>query len=127
MRPEIREDVEPFARNLHEKKWKSSERDAIRDEFFLTEEEADATAEILIELEKSDRKSTRKEGSKSMEQKLWYAVMRDREDDDWGYGSYDIEEAKQMLTEEESPEAYIAVIAEGENPVCVDEILREDI
>ena len=62
-----------------------------------------------------------------MEQKLWYAVMRDREDDDWGYGSYDIEEAKQMLTEEESPEAYIAVIAEGENPVCVDEILREDI
>lgn len=62
-----------------------------------------------------------------MEKKLWYAVMRDREDDDWGYGSYDIDEAKQMLTEEESPEAYIAVIAEGENPVCVDEILREDI
>ena len=62
-----------------------------------------------------------------MEQKLWYAVMRDREDDDWGYGSYDIEEAKQMLAEEESGEAYIAVIAEGENPVCVDEILREDI
>ena len=62
-----------------------------------------------------------------MEQKLWYAVMRDREDDDWGYGSYDIDEAKQMLTEEESPEAYIAVIAEGENPVCVDEILREEI
>ena len=45
----------------------------------------------------------------------------------WGYGSYDIDEAKQMLTEEESPEAYIAVIAEGENPVCVDEILREEI
>ena len=62
-----------------------------------------------------------------MEQKLWYAVMRDREGDDWGYGSYDIEEAKQMLAEEESGEAYIAVIAEGENPVCVDEILREDI
>jgi len=62
-----------------------------------------------------------------MEKKLWYAVMRDREDDDWGYGSYDIDEAKQMLTEEESPEAYIAVIEEGENPVCVDEIRREDI
>ena len=123
MRPEIREDVEPFARNLHDKKWKSSERDAIRDEFFLTEEEADATAEILFELEKSDRKS---EGEKMSDRK-WYAVMRDREDDDWGYGSHDIEEAKQMLTEEESGEAYIAVIAEGENPVCVDEILREDI
>jgi hypothetical protein len=62
-----------------------------------------------------------------MEKKLWYAVMRDREDDDWGYGSHDIDEAKQMLAEEESGEAYIAVIEEGENPVCVDEILREDI
>ena len=62
-----------------------------------------------------------------MEKKLWYAVMRDRDDDDWGYGSHDIDEAKQMLTEEESPEAYIAVIKEGENPVCVDEIRREDI
>lgn len=123
MRPEIREDVEPFARNLHDKKWKSSERDAIRDEFFLTEEEADATAEILFELEKSDRKSE----EKKMSDRKWYAVMRDREDDDWGYGSYDIEEAKRMCLDQESPEAYIAVIEEGENPVCVDEILREDI
>ena len=123
MRPEIREDVEPFARNLHDKKWRSSERDAIRDEFFLTEEEADATAEILFELEKSDRKS---EGEKMSDRK-WYAVMRDREDDDWGYGSYDIDEAKRMCLDQESPEAYIAVIEEGENPVCVDEILREDI
>lgn len=123
MRPEIREDVEPFARNLHDKKWKSSERDAIRDEFFLTEEEADATTEILFELEKSDRKSE----EKKMSDRKWYAVMRDREDDDWGYGSHDIDEAKQMLTEEESGEAYIAVIEEGENPVCVDEILRDDI
>lgn len=123
MRPEIREDVEPFARNLHEKKWKSSERDAIRDEFFLTEEEADATAEILIELEKSDRKSE----EEKMSDRKWYAVMRDREDDDWGYGSYDIDEAKRMCLDQESPEAYIAVIAEGENPVCVDEILPEDI
>ena len=59
-----------------------------------------------------------------MEKKLWYAVMRDREDDDWGYGSYDIDEAKRMLTEEESGEAYIAVIAEGENPLCVDEVFN---
>lgn len=62
-----------------------------------------------------------------MEKKLWYAVMRDRDDDDWGYGSHDIEEAKRMCLDQESPEAYIAVIEEGENPVCVDEILREDI
>lgn len=57
---------------------------------------------------------------------LWYAVMQDREDDDWGYGSYDIEEAKRMCLDQESPEAYIAVIAEGKNPVCVDEVLNDE-
>lgn len=27
---------------------------------------------------------------------LWYAVMRDTEDTDWGAGSYDLDEAKAM-------------------------------
>jgi hypothetical protein len=51
----------------------------------------------------------------------WYAVMRDENDTDWGYGSEDIAVAKEMLTEmrEDNPEAYIAVI---ENDVCVEEI-----
>ena len=59
--------------------------------------------------------------------KYWYAVMKDNEDDDWGYGSYDLAEAQKMV--EKFPEGYIAVIDEGldENgnpgdPICVEEI-----
>ena len=51
MRREIRNEVEPLAISLYEKKWRSDERDAIRDEFMLTEEEADAVAEIIKDLE----------------------------------------------------------------------------
>lgn len=60
--------------------------------------------------------------------KLWYAVMSDREDNDWGTGSFDLDEAMEML--KEYPEGYIAVIdanydengnatTDGE---CIDEI-----
>ena len=56
-----------------------------------------------------------------MEKKLWYAVMRDREDNDWGTGSYNLEEAREMV--KRYPEGYIAVIDEGDgDPICVDEI-----
>ena len=57
--------------------------------------------------------------------KYWYAVMTDREDTDWGYGSYDLEEAKQKARNY-GKEAYIAVIAEGNDPTCVDEMSQED-
>lgn len=57
--------------------------------------------------------------------KYWYAVMRDRDDDDWGYGSYNLDEAKQMARNY-GDEAYIAVIEESENSVCVEEIRQED-
>ena len=55
---------------------------------------------------------------------LWYAVMRDREDD-WGTGSYDLAEAEDMLRNirTDYPAAMIAVIDNSvDNPVCVDEI-----
>ena len=55
----------------------------------------------------------------------WYAAMRDRDDDDWGYGSYDLDEAKKMARDL-GEEAYIAVIQEGGDPVCVEEIMQED-
>jgi len=58
------------------------------------------------------------------ENRFWYAVMRDREDDDWGTGSYDLEEAKEMCRQ--YPEGYIAVIKEGADPICVEEIEKED-
>lgn len=58
-----------------------------------------------------------------MDKSYWYAVMQDDDDNDWGYGSYDLEEAKRMA--EEFADGYIAVIDEGADPVCIDEIRRE--
>lgn len=64
--------------------------------------------------------------------KYWYAVMRDREDDDWGTGSFDLDEAKAMTRA--YPEGYIAVI-DGDfddnglpttDPICIDEIEQGD-
>jgi hypothetical protein len=56
-----------------------------------------------------------------MDRNLWYAVMKDENDDDWGTGSYNLDEAREML--DRYPEGYIAVIDEStDNPVCVEEI-----
>ena len=54
----------------------------------------------------------------------WYAVMADREDNDWGYGSHDLAEAKQMLKDAEYTDGYIAVI---ENDVCVEELTQDEL
>ena len=52
---------------------------------------------------------------------IWYAVMADDEDDDWGTGSYDLDEAKEMV--KKYPNGYIAVIKEGKSDsTCIDEI-----
>ena len=58
-------------------------------------------------------------------EKLWYAVERDAEDNDWGTGSYDYKEAVQMAREL-GPEAQIAVIEEGPDPICVEVITSEN-
>lgn len=50
----------------------------------------------------------------------WHAVMKDHDDDDWGYGSYNLIRAKEMCLE--YPDGYIAVIQEGIDPICIDEI-----
>lgn len=55
---------------------------------------------------------------------IWYAVQRDPQDD-WGTGSRNLEEAKEMAREQldEYPDTLIAVIDDsGSNPVCIDEI-----
>ena len=57
----------------------------------------------------------------------WYAVMADREDNDWGYGSHDLSEAKQMLKDAEYEDGYIAVIEMGNDPVCVEVFTREEL
>ena len=54
---------------------------------------------------------------------VWFAVLRDNWDNDWGYGSYDLDKAVEMalkMREDGDENAYIAV-----NPVdafCIDEI-----
>lgn len=57
-----------------------------------------------------------------MENKLWYAVMRDNDDNDWGSGSYDYDEAVEMVQKYIPDGGYIAVIEEGNDPICVEEI-----
>lgn len=52
---------------------------------------------------------------------LWYAVMQDNQDTDWGYGSENIIVAK-AKAQNCGDEAYIVVIENGKDPVAVDEI-----
>lgn len=51
--------------------------------------------------------------------------MMDLEDNDWGTGSHDLKEATEKVLAYRAagcPDAYIAVIDDGSDPVCVDEI-----
>ncbi|MBR0341548.1 MAG: hypothetical protein IJH64_04785 [Oscillospiraceae bacterium] len=54
--------------------------------------------------------------------KTWYAAMRDHDDNDWGTGSYNLDDAKEMARNM-GEDAYIAVIdMSGNEPMCIDEI-----
>lgn len=57
-------------------------------------------------------------------QRVWYAVLMDEEDNDWGTGSYDKTEAMEMAERMEAEK--IAVIEMGDDPVCIDEIYMYD-
>lgn len=52
-----------------------------------------------------------------MENKLWYAVEKDAEDNDWGYGSFDKAEAIEMAKRTESE---IIAVIDGDE--CVEEL-----
>ena len=58
----------------------------------------------------------------------WYAVLMDRSDNDWGFGSFDRAEAERMAIRqlEDHPDVRIAVIEEGNDPVCIDVIDQDD-
>lgn len=65
-----------------------------------------------------------------MKKKLWYAVLSDRDDNDWGTGSFVLSEAIAMLKRDYPVDGLIAVI-DGDydedgnattDPVCVEEI-----
>jgi translation initiation factor IF-3 len=55
-----------------------------------------------------------------MEKKLWYAIEKDEDDNDWGTGSFDYDEAVKMAHDQNC--TIIAVIEDGDDPICVDEI-----
>lgn len=52
---------------------------------------------------------------------LWYAVMQNNQDTDWGYGSKDLAVAKAMA-QNIGGDAYIVVVDDGDDPIAVDEI-----
>ena len=59
-------------------------------------------------------------------EQIWYAVLRANDDNDWGTGSYDLDEALAMAREWREDgweDAFVAVIDEsGNEPMCVEEI-----
>lgn len=57
-----------------------------------------------------------------MENKLWYAVLMDKDDNDWGYGSFNEEEAYKMVKPFIKDGGYIAVIDDSNDPICIKEI-----
>lgn len=57
--------------------------------------------------------------------KLWYAVLRGREDNDWGYGS-EIRRKAESMAVNMGPDAYIAVIDTEGDPICIEEIEQSD-
>ena len=66
-----------------------------------------------------------------MEKKLWYALMKDMDDSDWGTGTYDRDEAIRRMKDSNGFYTLIAVIDEGDgNPgsaVCVAEITVDEV
>jgi hypothetical protein len=47
--------------------------------------------------------------------KTWYAVMENKTDSDWGFGSYDLNEAKEMLKQQDWTDGYILEIDDETN------------
>ena len=56
---------------------------------------------------------------------LWYAAMKDADDTDWGTGSHDRAEAIQKARDLRDCgyyDAYVAIISDGPDPVCIGEL-----
>ena len=60
-----------------------------------------------------------------VESECWYAVMKDADDTDWGTGSHDRAEAIQKARDLRDcgyDDAYVAIISDGPDPVCIGEL-----
>lgn len=103
-------DFESSASALYDGGWRCSDREELMQEYCMTESEVE---EICIELNRIEENK-----------RLWYAAVTD-DDNDCGCGSFNIDEAKE-LCKRYGDDYYIAVIEEGNDPVCIREIRRED-
>lgn len=70
-----------------------------------------------IDTTEGDNLRKRKDLIKMTENRLWYAVQADREDNDWGTGSFDYDEAVEMA---KYRDCTIIAVIDGEE--CIDEI-----
>lgn len=59
-----------------------------------------------------------------MTNERWYALMTSAEDNDWGTGTFDYDEAVKKVKESDGYYTMIAVI---ENDVCVEEIYADEM
>lgn len=59
-----------------------------------------------------------------MANERWYALMTSAEDNDWGTGTFDYDEAVNKVKESDGYYTMIAVI---ENDVCVEEIYADEV
>lgn len=50
----------------------------------------------------------------------WYAILMDDDDNDWGTGSYNFEEAIEKATYMGAKK--IAIIEMGPDPICIEEV-----
>lgn len=61
-----------------------------------------------------------------MKERLWCAVCTYPDDNDWGWGAYSLARALKMVRPYIRDGGYIAVISEGNDPICVQEIREFD-
>ena len=78
---------------------------------------------VPVAMPKGINKGQQEEAITMNNTKIWYAVMMDAYDDDWGKGSFDMDVAIEMVRSNLDlyPDGYIAVIND-ETGVCIDEI-----
>ena len=82
----------------------------------------------MIRLYNSIKKRARPKNERIiiMEKKLWYAVVTNN-DPDWGYGSYDKEEARQMAVECANSGKYnrvdLVTVDEDGDPIAIEEVI----
>jgi len=107
------EDAEELAATLADWRKKAKERGDEIDETYTVDEEAKIICGYIRELVEAEKPA------------IWYAVQSDDDDNDWGTGSENYAEAVEML--KQYPAGRIAVIDNGDDPICLREIKYSEV